>query len=150
MVPELISEADARESNFEIEIELEVPSDFWAPGMLNQPVSWNGHTELHHLAVLQRIVAMYIIVGRRPYQENQVFKTSAATFRQAQKDFVDALWSGEEEERKETEESDGTDHYIEFAVQVKGDFRVLYDPIYGNLTSERWDSSKAWDPAKKE
>ncbi len=30
MVPDLISEADARESSFEIEIELEVPSDFWA------------------------------------------------------------------------------------------------------------------------
>ncbi len=78
-----------------------------------------------------------------------MFKTSAATFRQARNMFGDALWDGEEEERKQTKESEGTDHYIEFAVQVKGDFRVLYDPFYGNLTSERWDSSKAWDPGKQ-
>jgi hypothetical protein len=91
---------------------------------------------------------MYIIIGRVPHGENVIFASPAQTFRAALKEFSDALWENEDpEERESARVGDGSDHYIEAAFQVDGQYKVLFDPQYGDVRFPGWVSSrKEWSP----
>jgi hypothetical protein len=85
---------------------------------------------------------MYVIIGRKPHEENEVYTSLKRSWKAAKREFATWLWEDSEPgDRKSCRESNGDDHYLEAAIRVDGTFKVMYHPSYGELTEKKRGST---------